>query len=310
MTVASHLRSLQALELAVRTGSLAAAAETLSITPAAVGQRIKALEEYLGAELLLRGRGGIRPAPALAAALPHLQAAFGELDRAADALEMQRGHELHLAGPSDFIELWLRPRLDRFRALYPRVRFNLNGEGDAPMRIGRVDCRIGFGPLPAGEGETDLLFRDFVLPIGSPANVARTAGMPQDSRLEGFPLLHVDFYKDDAAGLSWGAWIARNRLARTAPERGIRFQRIEAAVRSVLADAGFALCGIALLREAVEAGRIDFPYPQAMGVWTECCFTAGFRPNPRARGPQRIFREWLIAEAAETRCWLEETAAA
>jgi hypothetical protein len=44
----SHLKSLQALELAVRTGSFAAAADILAITPAAVGQRVKALEDYLG----------------------------------------------------------------------------------------------------------------------------------------------------------------------------------------------------------------------------------------------------------------------
>ena len=41
MIVASHLRSLQAVELALRVGSLKGAAEILAITPAAVGQRIK-----------------------------------------------------------------------------------------------------------------------------------------------------------------------------------------------------------------------------------------------------------------------------
>ena len=56
MTMPSHLKSLQAIELALRSGSLAKAAEALSITPAAVGQRIKALEDYLGLELVVRGR--------------------------------------------------------------------------------------------------------------------------------------------------------------------------------------------------------------------------------------------------------------
>ena len=53
-----YLRSLQALDLVLQTGSLKAAAETLMITPAAVGQRIKALEDYLGIELVMRGRSG------------------------------------------------------------------------------------------------------------------------------------------------------------------------------------------------------------------------------------------------------------
>ena len=62
----THLRALQALELALRTGSLKGAAGILAITPAAVGQRIKALEDYLGTELLVRGRAGLRATPALA----------------------------------------------------------------------------------------------------------------------------------------------------------------------------------------------------------------------------------------------------
>ena len=48
----SHLRSLQALEYALRAGSLKDAASGLGITPAAAGQRIKALEEYLGLSLI------------------------------------------------------------------------------------------------------------------------------------------------------------------------------------------------------------------------------------------------------------------
>src|ERR1700678_4787846 len=100
----SHLKSLQALELALRLGSLQAAAGTLWITPAAVGQRIKALEDYLGVELVVRGRSGLRPTPELAGALEHLRAAFQELDSVATKLNLQRGDEIHVAAPSDFAD--------------------------------------------------------------------------------------------------------------------------------------------------------------------------------------------------------------
>ena len=68
MAAVNHLRALQALELAIRKGSLKAAAVELSITPAALGQRIRALEDYLGFDLLVRGRSGIRPTKELEAA--------------------------------------------------------------------------------------------------------------------------------------------------------------------------------------------------------------------------------------------------
>ncbi len=223
----SHLKSLQALELAVRTGSFAAAAEHLAITPAAVGQRVKALEDYLGVELIVRGRAGIRPTGSLVKAIPHLAAGFAAIETAAGLLDMQRPQELHVAAAPDLADLWLLPALAAFRDEHPHIGLCVNGSGDVPMRLGPVDCEIAFGP--AGDDLLcDLLFHDYVLPVASPANVERTRLLPAVQRLEGFPLLHLDFYKDDPAGISWPRWFAQNDIGRTAPERGMRFQRIAA----------------------------------------------------------------------------------
>jgi hypothetical protein len=41
---------------------------------------------------------------------------------------------------------------------------------------------------------TDVLFRDFLVPLGSIENTDRIAKISARDKLEGFPLLHVDFY--------------------------------------------------------------------------------------------------------------------
>lgn len=309
MAVLTHLRSLQALELALRTGSLKGAAAVLAITPAAAGQRIKALEEYLGMELLVRGRSGLRPAPALAAIEPHLGAAFRDLENVAALLDIQRGHEMHIAAPPDFAELWLRPRLGRFTQAYPNVRFTINGEGDAPLRIRPADCEIRFGPSQAS-GVIDDLFRDFVLPVGSPENTTRISTVIRRNRLEGFPLLHLDFYKDDPQAPDWSEWVRAQRLRRTEPNRGIRYQRIGTAVDAVLANAGFTLSGIALLAELIDGERLSLPFPVSTGTWTSHVFHARFRSEALARPQVRRFREWLALEADATRQWLARRTAA
>jgi LysR family glycine cleavage system transcriptional activator len=301
MTATSHLRAFQAVELAMRTGSLKAAAEALSITPAAVGQRVKALEGYLGVDLLARSRSGLKPTASLEAALPHLAAAFRELDAAAGLLDLQRGHEIHIAAVSDFADLWLKPRLGAFKAAHPNIAFCINGEGEAALRLGPVDCEIGFGPR-AGGGEA--LFEDFVAPISSPENTARIAARARRERLEGFPLLHLDFYKDDPAAPDWAEWIAGHGLSRTAPERGIRFQRITPVLEAVLADAGLAISGLALARELIEDGRLSLPFGAAGGVWTAHAFQARFRGDALIRPQVRRFRAWLLAESAATQAWL------
>lgn len=304
MVITSHLKSLQALELAVRTGSFKRAGELLGLTAAAAGQRVKSLEDFLGVELVVRGRAGVRPSPELRTALPHLERAFAELGAVSRELDIQRGQELHIAAPTDFVELWLKPRLPRFRQAYPNILFCINGEGDAPLRLARVDCRIEFGPPQVGS-EIIALFPDFVVPISSPAIRDRTALLPAPSRLEGFPLLHLDAYRDDPANLNWGSWLAKNRIARSAPERGIRFQRIVPALDAILADAGICLCGIVLLERQFQAGAIALPYPIKTGLITRDRFAAHFPQTSNARRPHiERFKSWLATEAAQTGSWL------
>ena len=305
MVITSHLKSLQALELAVRTGSFKRAGEMLGLTAAAVGQRVKTLEDFLGVELVVRGRAGVRPASELRVALPHLERAFAELGAVSRELDLQRGQELHIAAPADFIELWLKPRLPKFRHAHPNILFCINGEGDAPLRLARVDCRIEFGPDQAGP-EIESFFPEFIVPISSPAIRDRTSLLPEPSRLEGFPLLHLDAYRDDPAKPSWAKWLADNGIARSAPERGIRFQRIVPALDAILADSGICLCGIVLLDDQIETGAIALPYPIKTGLLTEHAFAAHF-PDGAKRPHIQRFRSWLASEAALTTNWLKST---
>jgi LysR family glycine cleavage system transcriptional activator len=301
----SHLKSFQALELALRLGSLQAAARALWVTPAAVGQRIKSLEDYLGVDLLVRGRSGLKPTAELAGALEHLRAAFQELERAAAMLNLQRGDEIHIAASSDFAELWLKPRLGAFKSEHPHIAFCINGEGEAPLRIGSIDCELSFG-RQRGDANDDILFRDFVLPVCSPENLSRIAKVNLRDRLEGFPLLHLDFYKDDPKAPNWSDWIAAQRLRRTEPNRGMRFQRIKAALDAVLANAGLTICGLALAAPHIDDGSLILPFPLATGQWTEFAFQARFRPDALLRPQVRRFREWLAAEGGITRTWLTQ----
>ena len=305
----SHLRSLQALELALRTGSLKGAASQLAITPAAVGQRVKVLEEYLGVDLVVRGRSGLQPTPELVGALPHLHAAFRELAQAADLLELQRGHRIRIAAVSDIVDLWLARRLPAFRATHPNIELEINGNSELPRRLSAADCEIFFGPVGSDRLPDDrrgeLLFYDYVLPITSHENERRVAALGGSTRLEGFPLLHVDFYRDDPNAPKWPEWLASQGLTRTAPERGIHFQRIAPAMDAVMANAGFAMCGLALLREAIDAGRLSLPFPIQCGRRTSHAFQVRFRAETLQRPQLRRFRQWLLDEGSLTRRWLE-----
>lgn len=297
-----HLNALQALDLTVRHGSLKAAAEALSITPAAVGQRIKTLEGYLGVELLVRVRTGLRPSVELAGAIEHLKAGFAELAKASNALEMQRGNEIHIAADTDWINLWLTPKLPDFKLQFPNIKFCLNGEGDAAARLGPADCEIRFCAHEAN-AHRDLLFHDYLVVITSPENERRIMARPAGQRLQGFPLLHLDFYRNDPNAVTWPIWVKCHGLRSEAPERGIRFQRIEPAIEAVVSNAGCVISGVAMLQERVEAGQLCLPLATRGGTWTEHAFCAQFKPSAASKPSIKQFRRWLLEKAEESQIW-------
>lgn len=297
----SHLRSLQALEAAVRCGSFTAAADELGITAAAVGQRVKALEDYLGLELLDRTRSGTRATSALDDALSALTQAFAALEHVAVTLADQRIGDVKVIAPADVIELWLMPRADQFRSNYPNIRLLVGEEGGAEAGPAGCDVRIGFGLQPSAAH--DVLFHDMVVPIASRGNIERLSQADPVLRLEGFPLLHLDLYRDDPAGTSWPAWLSKNQIARNAPERGMRFHRVGAALDAVAADAGIALCGLALAADALEIGQVCLAWPPSQGQRCSLPLVANYssQTNPAAR----LFREWLLTQGVQTQAWIE-----
>ena len=106
----SHLNALLALDATLRHGSFSLAAKELRITPAAVGQRVRLLELYLGKRLFVRSGTGIEP---IAGALRVGDLLTDGFARLAEAFEQLRpngiaGH-LHITLPESFSENWLSP---------------------------------------------------------------------------------------------------------------------------------------------------------------------------------------------------------
>ena len=108
----THLNGLRALEAALRSGSLRAAAEELGVTSAAVGQQIRNLESFLGRELLSRSTAGISPGPQALGVQHKLTSSFLALDEILRQLKQRKaGNRLALTLPSSFAENWVTGRL-------------------------------------------------------------------------------------------------------------------------------------------------------------------------------------------------------
>jgi Transcriptional regulator len=118
------LNALRVFDAAARHLSFTRAADELAVTPAAVGQQIRALEDLLGVVLFRRTSKGLELTEEASAGLEALRTGFLHLEDAVQAMQAgQSSHVYSIAAPREFFAAWLAPRLAAFRADNPQVRF-------------------------------------------------------------------------------------------------------------------------------------------------------------------------------------------
>lgn len=126
------LNGLRVLDAAARHLSFTRAADELAVTPAAVGQQIRALEDLLGVVLFRRTPKGLELTPETEGGLDALRAGFLEFEEAVRAMQAgQASSSLTIAAPRDITAKWLQPRLAAYAAGQPGLSFSLVAADDA-----------------------------------------------------------------------------------------------------------------------------------------------------------------------------------
>lgn len=118
------LNALRVFDAAARHLSFTRAADELAVTPAAVGQQIRALEDVLGVVLFRRTSKGLELTEEASAGLGALRTGFLHFEEAVQAMQAgQSSYVYTLAAPREFVSAWLAPRLAAFRKDNPQARF-------------------------------------------------------------------------------------------------------------------------------------------------------------------------------------------
>jgi DNA-binding transcriptional LysR family regulator len=108
--------------------SLSAAARSLDVTPPAVTQRLRLMEEKLGVRLVSRTRGGLLLTDEGQTMVERGRRILDELSELSDAIAARRGTisgNLSIVAPFGFGRRYIAPLAARFRIAYPEVRISL-----------------------------------------------------------------------------------------------------------------------------------------------------------------------------------------
>ncbi len=144
---------------AARAGSFAAAAQELGVTPTAISQHIRLLEDRFGTQVFLRRANGVELTDAGRELFLRVAGAFSERTEAAAHLKTSVSRpRAVLSVIASVGESWLLPRL---ADLADRAGVRIIGENQNPIQFtGRgVDIRITYGAAACPGQMVEVLFR-------------------------------------------------------------------------------------------------------------------------------------------------------
>jgi LysR family glycine cleavage system transcriptional activator len=295
------LNAVRAFEAAARHASFARAARELHVTAGAVSQQVQALEHYLGRRLFRRLQRGVE--------LTEIGAAYRReivdlLDRLAGATEEVRAtrgpSRLRITALPAFAEKWLVPRLARFQAAHPEIRVELSADPKV-IDFATTDFDVGLRFTDGRHPDLDveLLFRDRIFPVCSPALQRSDAPLRRPRDVARHVLLHDEYWRND-----WRRWLAAARVTGVDVASGPTFTFTSMVMEAAGKGLGIAMGHAVLVADDLAAGRLVAPFK--LRVPTP---HAHYLVYPRwlARRPAvRAFRAWLLEEASAFRAQLEE----
>jgi len=297
-----YLNAMRAFEASARHESFSAAASELNVTPAAVGQLVRSLEEWLGAPLFHRspsGRARLVMTETAQRALPDIRAGFERLSLGLERLkDASANGVLTVTVSPAFAAKWLLPRIDRFQTAWPDTDVRLDTSLKLMDFVAQgidIGVRYGAGVWP---GLTAEKFMDEdIYPVCSPA-LLRQKRLRTPADLAGQTLIH-DLSVDARAGFAtWGTWLEQADAVDVATKRGLRINNSAAVLQAAIDGHGIALARSIMARDDLAAGRLVRLFPK-IALASRLAYYVVYRPECADLPRLVAFRDWLVSEASK-----------
>ncbi|MBL6457464.1 LysR family transcriptional regulator [Belnapia sp. T6] len=256
------LNGIRAFEAAGRTGSFAAAAAELHVSPAAISRMVKLLEARLGLPLFERRANRLTLTAAGARYRGGLTSLLDELARLTGEVAGMTGRQVLTLGVGPtFAIRWLIPRLADWQRRQPGIEVRITTGGAAAPFAEDWTCgiRLGDGQWPGLIAQP--LFAADLTPVCAPAT-GRRLRRPED--LAGESLLRVAHAPED-----WPRWLEAAGIP-SLLAHGPRFDFYGHALQAAADGVGVAMGIRPYIDDDLAAGRLVAPFPRSVakgGGW-------------------------------------------
>lgn len=288
--MAIPLSLLQTFVAVARSGRMRDAAASMALTPGAISQRIRELEDIIGHRLFTRTQAGVTLNAAGQSLFDALDASFRRIEEVCGALETPSQQRLRITTMGSFAANWLVPRLRSFSKLHPDIDVGVETDGRiVDLRREPIDLAIrhGLGDYPGLEAV--WLMAPELIVVASPDLSQSRPPIMTPADCLAFPLLH------DMERADWRLWFEAQGVAVSRDLKGPSFSDDHLMVRAAVSGQGLALVRNVYADDDLRTGRLV----QAIAVkWpTRFAYYAVSTSKALQKPAVRHFREWLVSES-------------
>lgn len=285
------LNALRAFEATARHLSFKEAARELFVTPGAVSQQVKGLEEELNVLLVRRLTRAIELTEAGHTLQVSLRGSFqGISDTVEKLLARDSSGPLTISVLPSFAAKWLVARLGRFQASHPEVDLRISADNnftDFSKEDVDAGIRHGLGEYPGLR--SDWLLPGALLPVCSPRLLEGAHPLTRPEHLRHHTLLHA------SPANEWPMWVKAHGVKDVDPTRGPQFSDDGLMLEAAIEGQGVAISREPLVAADLAAGTLVVPFDLIMSDRLAYYFVC---PEATAERPKIVaFREWLLEEA-------------
>lgn len=253
------LNAVRSFEAAAQHESFLKAALELKVTPGAVSQLVKSLEDYLGVNLFVRYPRGVKLTEEGREYANAIGQSLDALSLATDQLLHHQEATLRICCYPTFAVHWLVPRWGDLQAAFPdllvEMKTTLSPDAedvnayDLIVRIGRNCAREEINGIVS---ERVLDVQSF--PVCSPDFLSRNPAAGSLAKLPEMPLIHATTRPGD-----WDRWLGSAGSSVSVGRRGQVFESLTLAYNAAASGAGVAIGIRAFVDADLAAGRLVQP---------------------------------------------------
>jgi LysR family transcriptional regulator, glycine cleavage system transcriptional activator len=244
------LNELAAFEAIARHRSFTKASKELFLTPSAISQRLRQLEEHLDAQLFVRTRRSVQLTADGARYLQVVRDALSKLALASEGFSETETKQVRLSIVPALASNWLIRKLRAFYRQFPNIDLDIQSAiAMANVGAGEVDIAIRWGKGDWPGLEKFKLFSDELLAVCSKGYLREMGTLRYPVDLRNAVLLRNSIQP-------WKPWFERAGLDWLEPVRGPLFNDSTLALQAAVDGHGVALGRRMLVEHLLEQGSL------------------------------------------------------